>query len=92
MGERLTEQIRVNEDGLRVVKICYKGRTVIGGNAYQLTVPYEKATANYVPAAAVIRRWHACSDLKKSTHARLPVTNGRKAGMTSNHHAPYGLG
>ena len=26
-----------------------------------MTVPYEKATANYVPAAAVIRRWQALS-------------------------------
>ncbi len=34
----------------------------------------------------------ACCYLKKSTHARLPVTNRRKAGMTSNHHAPYDLG
>ena len=61
MGESLTEQRRVNEEGLRVVKFCYKGRKVIGGNDYQLTVPYEKATANYVPAAAVIRRWQALS-------------------------------
>ena len=61
MGESLTEQRRVNEEGLRVVKFCYKGRKAIGGNDYQLTVPYEKATANYVPAAAVIRRWQALS-------------------------------
>ena len=27
----------------------------------QMTVPYEEATANYVPAAAVIRRWRALS-------------------------------
>ena len=26
-----------------------------------MTVPAEKATANYVPAAAVIRRWRALS-------------------------------
>ncbi|EEV31379.1 conserved hypothetical protein [Enterococcus casseliflavus EC30] len=26
------------------------------------------------------------------TLARLPVTNRRKVGMTSNHHAPYDLG
>ena len=26
-----------------------------------LTVPFKKATANYVPAAAVIRRWRALS-------------------------------
>ena len=26
-----------------------------------MTVPHEKATANYVPAAAVIRRWRALS-------------------------------
>ena len=26
-----------------------------------MTVPFKKATANYVPAAAVIRRWRALS-------------------------------
>ena len=39
------------EDGLRVVKICQGGKTMM--------VPPEEATANYVPAAAVIRRWRA---------------------------------
>lgn len=39
---------------------------LLGKNKYQLTagtltVPNEKATANYVPAAAVIRRWQALS-------------------------------
>ena len=28
-----------------------------------LTVPNEEATANYVPAAAVIRRWRALSGI-----------------------------
>ena len=28
-----------------------------------MTVPHEKATANYVPAAAVIRRWRALSGI-----------------------------
>ena len=51
MGESLTEQCRVRDEGLRVVNLCQKGRN--------LTVPSEEATANYVPAAAVIRRWRA---------------------------------
>ena len=33
-----------------------------------------------------------CQLLRKSTLARLPLTKRRKAGMTSNHHAPYILG
>ncbi len=61
MGETLTEQRRVSDDGLRVVKLCYKGRKRQSGNGLQVTVLYEKATANYVPAAAVIRRWQALS-------------------------------
>ena len=28
-----------------------------------MTVPFKKATANYVPAAAVIRRWQAFSGI-----------------------------
>ncbi len=51
MGESLTEQCRVIDEGLRVVKICHQGRN--------LTVPGEEVTANYVPAAAVIRRSRA---------------------------------
>ena len=63
MGESLTEQRRVNEEGLRIVKFCYRGRTVDIGNDIQVTVLYKKATANYVPAAAVIRRWRALSGI-----------------------------
>jgi hypothetical protein len=55
MGESLTERRRVSEEGLRVVKLCLGGR--------ERTVPLEEATANYVPAAAVIRRWRALSGI-----------------------------
>ena len=44
---------RVKDEGLRIVNFCLQGRI--------LTVPEEEATANYVPAAAVIRRWQALS-------------------------------
>ena len=63
MGESLTEQRRVSEEGLRVVKLCCEGRTAHRGNAMGVTVLYQKATANYVPAAAVIRRWRALSGI-----------------------------
>ena len=55
MGETLTEQRRVSDEGLWVVKICSEGR--------KMTVPQEKAPANYVPAAAVIRRGQALSGM-----------------------------
>ena len=48
---------------LWVVKLCCKGRMIGLGNEFYLTVPYQKATANYVPAAAVIRRWQALSGI-----------------------------
>ena len=63
MGETLTEQRRVKEEGIRFVNFCYKGRKMTTGNGCQVTVLYEKATANYVPAAAVIRRWQALSGI-----------------------------
>ena len=63
MGESLTEQRRVREEVIRDVNLCYKGRTVTVGNDGQVTVLYEEATANYVPAAAVIRRWRALSGM-----------------------------
>ena len=53
MGASLTQQRRVKEEGLRIVNFFYQGR--------RMTVPKEKAPANYVPAAAVIRRVQALS-------------------------------
>ena len=63
MGESLTEQRRVSDEGLRVVKLCCRGRETEAGNGLWRTVPGEEATANYVPAAAVIRRWQALSGI-----------------------------
>ena len=51
MGESLTQQCRVSEEGPRVVKLFIFGK--------MMTVPKEEAPANYVPAAAVIRRERA---------------------------------
>ena len=48
MEATLTEQRRVQEEGLRIVNCFSQGR--------EWTVPEEQAPANYVPAAAVIRR------------------------------------
>ena len=55
MGASLMQQRRVIDEGLWVVKICSEGR--------KMTVPQEKAPANYVPAAAVIRRGQALSGI-----------------------------
>ena len=63
MDASLTEQRRVNEEGLRVVKFCCRGRTAFKGNGRSMTVPDEKAPANYVPAAAVKRRGQALSGI-----------------------------
>ena len=63
MGESLTEQRRVSEEGLRVVKLSHPGRAGRRGNAPVETVPAEEAPANYVPAAAVIRRGQALSGI-----------------------------
>ena len=51
MGESLTQQRRVSDEGFRVVKLCQMGRI--------MTVPLEEAPANSVSAAAVIRRGQA---------------------------------
>ena len=55
MGESLTQQRRVREEGFRIVNLCLQGR--------KKTVPEEEAPANYVPAAAVIRRGQALSGM-----------------------------
>ena len=60
MGESLTQRRRVRDEGLRVVNLGKMGR-ISGPVIYprDLTVPPEEAPANYVPAAAVIRRGQA---------------------------------
>ena len=63
MEGTLNEQCRVSEEGLRIVKLCCKRKTVDIGNDVQVMVSYQKATANYVPAAAVIRRMQALSGM-----------------------------
>ena len=69
MGETLNEQRRVQEEGLRVVNCFSLGR--VG------TVPEESASANYVPAAAVIRRRQALSGIiGRKAHAGGPVSLG----------------
>ena len=62
MEETLNEQCRVSDEGLWIVKLCCMGRNPKLGNEIRLTVPYQKAPANYVPAAAVIRRGRALSE------------------------------
>ena len=63
MGGTLTEQRRVKEEVLRYVNFCYGGRKDFIGNDRVVTVLHEEATANYVPAAAVRRRWRALSGI-----------------------------
>ena len=46
---------RVSEEVFRYVKLCQQGR--------RKTVPDQEAPANYVPAAAVIRRGQALSGI-----------------------------
>ena len=59
MEETLNEQCRVSDEGLWIVKLCCMERTAKLGN--ELSVTVQKAPANYVPAAAVIRRGRALS-------------------------------
>ncbi len=56
MDESLTERRRVSDEGPRVVKLCQEGINTCGQYPRGLKVPPEEAPANYVPAAAVIRR------------------------------------
>ncbi len=55
MGETLTQQRRVSDEGLRVVKLCQVEETALCKYHRVLTVPLKEAPANSVPAAAVIR-------------------------------------
>ena len=55
MGASLMQQCRVQDEAFRGVN-CFG----VGG---ERTVPHKKVTANYVPAAAVIRRWRTLSGI-----------------------------
>ena len=59
MGETLMVQRRVEDDGLRIVNSCHLGVRPDGEQPAGLIVPEEEGTANFVPAAAVIRRSQA---------------------------------
>ncbi len=59
MRESVTMRRRVEDEGLRVVNSCHEGTTNPGEQPGGEMVPQEEATANSVPAAAVIQRWRA---------------------------------
>ena len=61
MSERVTQRRRVEDEGPMGRKLLLRGKN---GPLYaDVTVPLEKAPANYVPAAAVIRRVQALSGI-----------------------------
>ena len=49
----------VKDEGLRIVNFCHEGKGNHREQRCALMVPQEEATANSVPAAAVIQRWQA---------------------------------
>ena len=64
MGGSLTMRRCVKDEGPRVVNFCHGGKGNRGEQPRALMVPQEEATqeeatANSVPAAAVIQRWRA---------------------------------
>ena len=59
MGATLIQPCRVREEGLRVVNRFRPERNRTREYRVWMTVPEEEAPANYVPAAAVIRRVRA---------------------------------
>ncbi len=59
MGESLTQQRRVSDEGFRFVKLCQVGRSYAWLIAVRIDGTLKEAPANSVPAAAVIRRVQA---------------------------------
>ena len=75
MGATLTQRRRVRDEGLRVVNRFQQGR------GRKVTVPAEEAPANYVPAAAVIRRGRALSGfIGRKARVGGPAGRGSKRG------------
>ena len=87
MGATLTQRRRVRDGGLRVVNRFQQGRVK--------TVPAEEAPANYVPAAAVIRRGRALSGfIGRKARVGGPVGRWVEAGGSTprSPRNPRGLG
>jgi hypothetical protein len=61
MPERVMQRRRVKDEGPTGRKLLLRGKNL--PLQAVLTVPLEKASANYVPAAAVIRRMRALSGI-----------------------------
>ena len=59
MGETLTQQRRVEDEGPWIVNSCQQGKSNLTSYVRELIVPAEEAPANSVPAAAVIQRGQA---------------------------------
>jgi hypothetical protein len=59
MGESLTQQRRVEDEGPWIVNSCQQGKSNLTSYVRKLIVPAEEAPANSVPAAAVIQRGQA---------------------------------
>ena len=59
MDESLMVQRRVEDEGLRIVNSCHLRARPGGEEPTGLIVSKEEGTANFVPAAAVIRRSRA---------------------------------
>ncbi len=59
MRESVTMRRCVEDDGLRVVNSCHEGKDALFLIRTEPDVLQEEATANSVPAAAVIQRWRA---------------------------------
>ena len=53
------ERRRVEDEGLRIVNSCHERTSDAGEQPAKLIVFQEEGTANFVPAAAVIRRVRA---------------------------------
>ena len=92
MDASLMEQRRVSEEGFRVVKLCCWRRMVGRVTVVGVTVSNQKATANYVPTAAVIRpRWQALSGFMGVKRAQAVFKSDVKAlGLTEEAHRKLG--
>ncbi len=83
MSERVTQRRRVEDEGPMGRKLLLRGKN--SPIYWDLTVPLEKAPANYVPAAAVIRRVRALSGITgcKRERRRVGKSLVKSGGSTS---------
>ena len=84
----MVEKNEILEAAKKTINASIKYNTIRGYVGCRQLVSWDVGLSPATSATPIL----CYQQVKLGTHGRLPGTTWRKAGMTSNHHAPYDLG